>query len=341
MALQSYESVIEYLHKKKRQKHLLLGNGFSMSYDPEIFSYNALNRFIEELKNPLITKLFNIINTKNFELVMQSLDNFCELANAFSSDQEFIVQIEEASNSLKHSLIDAVKALHPEHVFKISDDKSQQCALLLKEYLTEGGNIFTTNYDILLYWVLMRNKVPNAIDGFGREVDQLSYNVEEIEWSELIWGPNKSRQNVHYVHGALPLFDAGPRVIKEEYNGNYILENINKRVVNKQYPIFVTAGNAEEKLSHILHNQYLTHCYDKLTNITGSLVTFGFNFGEYDDHIIEAINLASSFNSERNGKLFSIYIGVYNYNDEKHINKIKHKFKCKVNLFDAKTVKFW
>ena len=341
MALQSYQEVIAYLAQKHRQKHLLLGNGFSMSYDPEIFSYNALNKFIDKLNNPLITKLFNIINTKNFELVMQSLDNFCELANAFSSDQEFIDKIEEASDSLKHSLIDAVKSLHPEHVFKVSDDKSQQCASLLKVYLQDGGNIFTTNYDILLYWVLMRNKVPNAIDGFGREVEHLSYNEEEMEWSELIWGPNKPKQNVHYVHGALPLFDAGHRVVKEEYNGSFILENIKKRVAKKEYPIFVTAGNAEEKLSHILHNQYLTHCYDKLSNITGSLVTFGFNFGEYDDHIIEAINNACFFSDDRKGKLYSIYIGVYSANDEKHINKIKSKFKCKVNLFDAKTAQFW
>ena len=123
MALQSYSEVIEYLHKKKRTKHLLLGNGFSMSYDPSIFSYNALNSFIDELNDPFITKLFKIINTKNFELVMQQLDNFCELAEAFSSDKKFIEKIFEANDSLKHSLIDAVKTLHPEHVFKIPDEK--------------------------------------------------------------------------------------------------------------------------------------------------------------------------------------------------------------------------
>jgi len=60
MVLQSYQEVTDYLDQKNRQKHLLLGNGFSMSYDPEIFSYNALNKFIEELNNPLITKLFNM-----------------------------------------------------------------------------------------------------------------------------------------------------------------------------------------------------------------------------------------------------------------------------------------
>lgn len=36
-ALPSYQDVIKDLAKKKRQKHLLMGNGFSMSYDSKIF----------------------------------------------------------------------------------------------------------------------------------------------------------------------------------------------------------------------------------------------------------------------------------------------------------------
>ena len=34
----TYDEVIKSLTQKKRQKHLLLGNGFSMSYDSGIFS---------------------------------------------------------------------------------------------------------------------------------------------------------------------------------------------------------------------------------------------------------------------------------------------------------------
>ncbi len=47
---------------------------------------------------------------------------------------------------------------------------------------------------------------------------------------------------------------------------------------NGEYPIFVTAGDGQMKLKHILHNQYLTYCYESLCNAEGSLVTFGFNF---------------------------------------------------------------
>ena len=57
MELQNYQEVIQYLNKSKRDKHLLLGNGFSMAYDTTIFSYNALNKFIEKIENPVLQKL--------------------------------------------------------------------------------------------------------------------------------------------------------------------------------------------------------------------------------------------------------------------------------------------
>ncbi len=37
MEIMSFEEVITYLHKKSRPYSLLMGNGFSMAYDNEIF----------------------------------------------------------------------------------------------------------------------------------------------------------------------------------------------------------------------------------------------------------------------------------------------------------------
>ena len=74
--LMTYQQVIDSLEKKKRKKHLLFGNGFSMAYDKDIFSYNALSSFIEKTGDPLIKDLFQKLNTKNFELIMQQLTTF-------------------------------------------------------------------------------------------------------------------------------------------------------------------------------------------------------------------------------------------------------------------------
>lgn len=336
--LQTYAQVTDYLRRQNRVKHLLFGNGFSMSYDRDIFSYNALSTFIEKMDDDLLRKLFNGFNTKNFELIMKQLDNFIEIAEIFTTDKELIGKIKNASEKLKNSLIDAVKTLHPEHVFTMPEEKSQACFSFLNNYLSNGGYVFSTNYDLLPYWVLMRNEAKNAIDGFGK--DKLSGPNEEPEYSHLRWGKNKLKQNVFYLHGTLPIFDTGVDIVKEQYdNEHYILENIKSRIENKEYPIFVTAGNANEKLTHIMHNKYLSFCYDKLSTINGSLIVFGFNFGEYDTHIIDAINSASIYRNE--GKLLSVYIGVYSDESLTYIESILKKFHCKVNLFNARTVNIW
>lgn len=107
------------------------------------------------------------------------------------------------------------------------------------------------------------------------------------------------------------------------------------------YPIFVTAGDGREKLIQIMHNRYLTYCYEALIGIDGSLVTFGFNFGAYDQHIIDAINIAAKHGRKAASKLRSVYIGVYSQDDQKRIESLAGRFKCKVHMFDAKTASVW
>lgn len=343
MTLMSYDDVTAYLAKKKRTPHLLLGNGFSMAYDPEIFSYNALHAFVENTQNPLLNKLFAIVNTKNFETVIQQLSVLCELIENFSSDKKLLADVRAAIEHLKTSLIEAINELHPEHVFKLSDEETASCAEYLSFFLDSGGSIFSTNYDVLLYWVLMRSELSNG-DGFGRErLDDPTDRSTDEEWSDdLLWGINKSSQTIHYLHGALPLFDTGTEIVKEQYDhleGNYIMENIQKRLQGNEYPVFVAAGDGKEKLNHIKHNEYLNYCYDQLCTVSGSVVTFGFNFGESDGHIIEALNKASRRSYE--DKLWSIYIGVYSEDDISRIAKISGEFNAKVTMFDAKTASIW
>lgn len=340
----SYGEVIKYLDKNKRQAHLLVGNGFSIAYDHKIFSYNALYDFIEDLNDPVLSKLFEVINTKNFEQVMRELDNFIEIAEAFSTDKKLTKSLRQANVRLQNSLIEAVGSLHPEHVFSIEDAKHKSCYSFLSQYLDNGGKIFSTNYDLLLYWVLMRNESKNAVDGFGREL----LNPEDVavggeqDWSELIWGKNKEEQSIFYVHGTLPIFDTGIDIEKEIYTTqHYLLENIKERMENKDYPIFVTAGDGVEKLKHIMHNKYLTFCYEQLSKIEGSLITYGFNFGKYDYHIIDAINKAAKQGARVGNKLHSIYIGVYSEEDLVHIKNINSRFRCKVNVFHSPTAQIW
>ena len=343
--LQSYSDVLKHLHEENRNHHLLLGNGFSVAYDNTIFSYNALNNLISQSDVKELISIFDILKTQNFEIVMKQLDNYAEISNVLGADQQLIDKVKKISLDLKTKLLDAITSLHPEQVFNIPEDQSKSCAEFLNEYLKSNGNVFSTNYDLLLYWILVRNKLESC-DGFGRYPENTDdgefVHEDDIEWSDLTWGKYKAKQKIHYMHGALPLFDTGSDIIKVEYNGReYLLDLIKSKINNGEYPIFVTAGDGDQKLYHIRHNQYLNYCYDTLCQIEGSLVVFGFSFGEFEKHIIKAINIAAHWGKKSRNKLRSIYIGIFSEEDYKHIQSIKSEFKCRVNLYDAKTANIW
>ena len=337
-SLKTYQEVMDYLHSKRGRKiHLLFGNGFSMAYDPSIFSYNALGEFVKNCNDSVILKLFNIVGSTNFELIMRNLDLFIKFGKEFVPDVDLEKTILPAKRKLKENLLQAITKLHPEHVFKIPEAQSQSCALFLKDFLdSKDGSVFSTNYDLLLYWILMRESAVfggNTRDGFSRGEDN----------SELFWG--SGNQNIFYLHGSLPLFDLGYSIIKEEYDQqNFLLEKIKCRIDNDQYPIFVTGGTAREKMEVISHNRYLSYCYENLANLDGSLVVIGFNFGDYDTHIIDAINQAATRRKGHSGLLCSIFIGYYTEDDRRHFIDISSKFKIpqeKIRLFDAKTANIW
>lgn len=341
--LASFDEIMEYLRKKHRTVNLLLGNGFSISYKPDIFSYNALSKFIEESDNAQLRKLFEIVKTKNFEEILDRLTVCYEFLITFGVKEEILDIIRKAESDLKNSLIDAIKDMHPEHVFTIPDAEQRHCLKFIKTFLDSGGEIFSSNYDLLLYWVLMRSNLPELDivgDGFGRDKEG---EQDDAIYSELRWGKNSEKQKIHYIHGALFLFDDGIDIIKEEYNGDFLLDNIKKRIENRQYPIFVAAGNAEQKLRHIMHNKYLIFCYKKLSNVCGSIVTHGLSFGVNDTHIIDALNKAHA-QVDQDKKLRSVYIGVYSENDLEHIKTfVAHRFSktLKINVYDARTAKIW
>ena len=342
MSLLTYNEVTKKIaESRNKRKHLLIGNGFSIAYDKNIFTYDALSKFVEDAQNDLLKKLFRINETRNFEQIMRQLDITAKLIKEFEAEDALVEKIVSTSIVLKESLIEAIEKLHPEHVFKIKEEEIKMCASFIMDFVRSFGYIFSTNYDILLYWVLMKHGEKNSFDfsdGFGRDALDEDGNVtNQQKKPELYWGKYMDTQNIFFLHGSLPLFYNGVYLTKETYdNKKTILENITKRMDRGSFPLFATGGTYREKLNQILLNPYLRFCYDNLSDIEGSLVTFGFNFGQNDQHIINAINRSAA------NSLSSIYIGVYSKEDQEHIKAIHHKFKCKnIYLFDAQTAKIW
>lgn len=334
---------------KGRNRHLLLGNGFSINYNKQIFNYNKLVEYINEINDEDLIKIFKAVNTSNFEEIMEQIDITIKIISTFENNQ-LIQQLSEAKIKLKNTLIDAIDSMHPSNVFNVSETEANYCKDFLNPFLEKRNSIITTNYDLLLYWVLMKKA-----EDFEKFSDGFFRNSEE---SELTWGSNRFSQNIFYLHGALHLFDKGNAIVKEEYNDsnkNWLKDRIDKRINENEYPIFVTAGSGNEKLKHIMHNGYLSNCYNHLKNIDGSLITYGFSFNNVDNHIIDAIN-ASTFFSEKPkktiensiqdtnlGKLYSIYIGVFSEKERQKMEDMANNgiFKCKVYTYDLNSVNLW
>lgn len=331
--LPSYDEVIQYLDKEKRKRHLLMGNGFSMSFNKRNFSYEALIRHIKDNSDDENLKhIFEKLNTFNLENLMNDLQKSKEIIQILDSNQiDLIKRISGTLKNLKQGFIKALKDIHPVYVRSISPEKSQSCFAFLKTFLSEDndGCLFSTNYDLLLYWVIMANKSDR---------DEFTDGFRYFDNNELNWDSSNSA-NVFYLHGALHLFiSRSGDVIKERYNRNssLILSNIEKRIQDSHYPMIVTSGSANDKKRQIKSQPYLKNCYEKLSNISGSLITFGFSFGDSDYHIIEAINSAKN-NQNNNEHLESIHIGV---NDsEAYTNLLSRKKYFKA--FSANEVHFY
>ena len=103
--LQAYNDVIAYLKKKGRPHHLLIGNGFSIAYDKDIFSYNALNDYIMKSDNELTKQVFQVYNTKNFETIMEQLNNMVSVLKLLGAPEILCKQVDEVSQDLKNKLI--------------------------------------------------------------------------------------------------------------------------------------------------------------------------------------------------------------------------------------------
>ena len=130
MKLETFNDVLASIKKNPdREFHLLLGNGFSMAYDPAIFSYNALHDFITKLDDKDLSTILGVIETRNFEVIMQHLDNFSALITGFGGNPKLKKRIERHEFREMHRRNNEQSRLQ-NHAFR---ELSVQNARLLRE----------------------------------------------------------------------------------------------------------------------------------------------------------------------------------------------------------------
>lgn len=333
----------EAINKAEGKKHLLLGNGFSIAFKADIFSYSSLyDECIRQkgISNHAI-KLFEKIGTTDFEAVIKSLNNAAIVLSAYTKEKKLRNRIEKDAKELKSALIKLLSLTHPTNPSTISEEQYQSCI----SFISPFDKIYTLNYDILLYWVIMK-----ALESDDRNYDDGFRHEEDADY--VVWSPEDSKhQNVYYLHGALHLFDAGSETKKFTWNrtGIKLMNQIKEQLEQNSFPLFIAEGTSNEKKIKINHSQYLGKGSRSLAEITGSLYIYGHSLAENDWHYLSLIS---------KNKINQLFISLFNDGSAKYKKdnkKIKQQAQKLVDMradknpkkplevfyYDAQTAEVW
>ncbi len=321
-------------------KYLLLGNGFSIDFKPDIFSYNALFSKAKFPDGSKIPAVFETLGVQDFECAVSALENAAIIAPIYTAQADSEAMNKDA-NIIKEQLITIIAGNHPERPYNISEDEAGNCITFINNFIGSNGGVYTLNYDILLYWVLMNaseRKLLAFDDGFRN--DQDDDNTPYVVWSN---GEAHS-QNVHYVHGALHLFDAGYQLRKYTWKRTDIalIDQARQAITDGAFPLFVSEGESQKKLNKIQHSGYLHKCYRSLAGIKKPLFTHGVSFSGNDEHIINLI--------ER-GKISNVFVGIHDNPDSESnkrtirrallMKENRHGADLSVHFYDTSSAHVW
>jgi hypothetical protein len=289
-----YRDVAAALGGSKR-KHILLGNGFSIGCDP-VFKYGRLyDAAVSAGLSQRAQSVFEYLGTSNFEGVMRLLDDAHWIAKTYGLVGEHSQMLDDVE-IVKRTLVDAVANSHLAHTGMLPDEKKAAALEFLRPYY----NVFTTNYDLLAYWVNMSNPAgPIWGDGFREDEDEP--DAPYVVFSERLGG----QRGLLYLHGALHIYTVDGELRKQTWSrtGIPLTQLIKAGLARKEYPMFVAEGAAEKKLEQIQRNGYLWYALDKLARVEGPLVVFGLSLGASDSHIADAL--------ATNSKLPSLAVGLH------------------------------
>lgn len=324
------------------KRHLLLGNGFSRACRDDLFAYDALFAQAQANLSDSATRAFEALNTTDFETVMRALKQAVDLVQVYAPrSPKLAKRLAADAAKLREVLAQAIASSHPDRPNDILPKEFSAC----RAFLSHFDNIYTLNYDLLLYWALMQSDVDDRTihcnDGFHQPEDgPQEYVVWEVG--------DVGSQNVFYLHGALHVFDAGAEVQKYTWcnTGIALVDQIREALAENRYPIYVAEGSSESKMQRIQHSAFLSRAFRSFASISGSLFIFGHALADNDDHALRLI--------ER-GTVKSVYVSIYGdpkNTDNRRIiyraeqfrdgrEKSRRRNKLDVKFFDAASAKVW
>lgn len=257
---------------------LLVGNGASRAVWQD-FSYSSLYARAQDgsLEHSLSTSDAIVFDEfqGNFEAVLRALWTASLVCQALGQDPSVILA---RYQHIQQSLIEVVHNVHVP--FRFLSDLTLDT---INEALSFHRKVYSTNYDLLIYWAIMRNS-DRFVDYFWSADNSFNLVNTEIYRSDAT--------QILYLHGALHLVRLLSGKTMKRTNTDYanLLELFGIPVESGSSPLFISEGSAQDKLTAIQNSQYLSFAYSKFVSHGDSMTIFGHGLDPVaDNHLIEPL----------------------------------------------------
>lgn len=289
----SFQDVLDRCHTLEKPT-LLTGNGFSIACDARFLYRSLYAELVDKGISKQLMALFQKLGTNDFEGVLRLLDDAQHVAEIYGATLP--EDVADDRELLKQALLEILSEHHPDVAATIDDARWQNARTFLRHF----GNVFTTNYDLLLYWACMDSRAALLSDGFGSHpaTDALCFTYNFPENQPQMW----------HLHGALHYYEEDGLVLKHSSRSREpITDLVRDGIDDGKYPLFVAEGDPSRKAQQIRRNGYLNAARLAFENVSGPLVTFGFKFGAMDRHLVDAVG--------SNTKIEQLFVGLYGDGD--------------------------
>ena len=297
---------------------LLLGNGLSINLWRG-FQYGSL--FSEAELASDAREVFVELDTTNFEAALECIHHARVVLQALGQQTD---DVDRLYAEVRDSLFETVASAH------VPWDRFPPAThTLIAEVLNGFDSVFTTNYDLSLYWSHLENRALVDLVDFmwnaGATFDPRNVEVR-----------SRHATAIYYLHGAVHLWqdEAGNNGKWTSAEGGNLLNLAEKyQPTSGRRPLFISEGTSTAKTRSIQRSAYLAFCRDALTDDTSNTVVFGHSLSEPDHHIIEALD---------EGRSRTIAVSLYPSDDPNQIIEDKARIvralgRHTVHFFDSTT----
>jgi hypothetical protein len=266
----------EEIEDEYEWRTLLIGNGLSRHvWEP--FGYPSLfdHARIAALE-PEERELFG--ESVNFERVLGDLLTAIRVCGTLDLATE---PLYACYRDIQVALGEAVQAVHVNR-----DEVPMSTREEIRSVLESFEWIFTTNYDLLIYWSM-------ACTGrFAPFIDHFRFG-RRLEFDPLRVDVFEGQVPVHFLHGALHLVvDGNGHVFKLRRTLEKLLDQFGQPIAGdpEARPLLVTEGSAQDKIEAIEGNDYLSFALQELIDNRLDTVVFGSALGAEDAHLAAALS---------------------------------------------------